>query len=133
MKNKLSAILVLLVLTACAGLTARQEVLLPALQMAWPGVSESVTAGIESGRTTERLTDPEAAMLAGARDATSVALDSGDAAALAVVPWLPLRDEANAGIAHRIAEGEISTGVGESLKERVRQFTEARATFLSGR
>lgn len=124
---------VLLLLASCSGLTARQEALLPAMRLAWPGVSADIDRGVSDGVTTGRLTAEQASALLAARDAFTAALDSGDTMALASISWVPLQAEAVAGIMARVTLGEASTGVAQSLTERLRNFSESLFLLLERR
>lgn len=97
-----------LALVACAGITARQDVLLPAISGAWPAVRAEAVLG-----------DPKVEPSAAAADA---ALASGDKTKIAAVGWSALQMAAQAGVAAKVTAGTVSAGVAESLRERQRQF-----------
>jgi hypothetical protein len=108
---------VLALLVACTGLTARQKVLLPAMQSAWPAVKADLERGVPV------RTDDIAAF--------DVALTAGDVAAIRLVPWQLLDESAQAGIAVRVTAGTITEGVAGSLRERLKNFREAVLAFTS--
>lgn len=132
MRN-LIASMMLLVVAACSGLTARQESLLPAMRLAWQGASVDVTRGIEESLNAARLDAATAAAQRSAAAALTTALDTGNPVAVARVAWSPLKDSAEFGLVKRIDRGEISTGVAASLRERLKNFGESLAVFLERR
>ena len=113
------ALLALLAASACAGVAARDEALLPAMRLAWPPIAELVERG-----TANRIDGAQVPVLAAAREMTA-ALDSGDRERVAAVDWPILRFAAAEGIKRRIEAGEIGPGVAESLAERILQFDAA--------
>lgn len=133
MRNPLSRLAPLLLLMSCAGLTARQQALLPAMKMSWPPISADVRVGIQDGLSTNRLTVLQGAERITYVDRMDTAVAAGNAEDIAAIPWAPLSDEAHAGIDVRVRRGEISPGVGQSLKERVRNYAEAQLVFLQRR
>lgn len=97
----------LILLTACAGLEARKNVLIPTMELMWP----SIVASIGSS-------SPEV-------EAMTVALKSRDIDKVLLANWDLLRSLALAGIQARLDAGEIGPGVAESLQEGVRLFDES--------
>lgn len=97
-----------LAFVACTGIKARQDVLLPAIQAAWPAV-----------RAEAMLGDPKVEPVAVQAD---TALQAGDKAAIGAVPWPLLQTAATAGISDKVTAGTVSVGVADSLRERDRQF-----------
>lgn len=132
LKNVLPAIL-LAVAVACTGLTARQKSLLPAMKLAWPGVSTDVKNGIQASLDAHRIDGPTAAAQTADTDHLGAAVDAGDPIAMSGIAWKPLADAAAFGVDARVAKGEISTGVTGSLKERVKNFGDSLAVFLERR
>jgi hypothetical protein len=118
---------------SCSGITARQEALLPALRTAWVNVKLDVERGIDSGRTTDRLDESQGALLRTQLANFDAAVTEGIPAKIAAAPWAPLRAEAEEGITYRVNQGQIGTGVASSLRERLRNFTEAVNKFLARR
>lgn len=112
--------------TGCAGLNARQKVLLPTLQMTWEPIREAASRGAG-------LLPPESIPVAAdTLGAFERALTAGTSEGIAHVysSWVSIRAWAEAGIEDRVTAGEISAGVAGSLKERVRQFHDALGQFL---
>lgn len=101
-----------LLLAACAGVRARDEVLLPAMQLAWPAVREDADRGAAAASL-----DPAPIVAFGA------ALEGGNRLVVAQQDWEAVRRLAIAGIQDRVQRAEITEGVAESLREQVRQFT----------
>ena len=126
--------LFVLLLTACSGITARQEALLPAMRLAWANVAEDVQLGIASGLATARLTQPQAAQLVERKALMTDGLASGDPLMVDNAMWSAmLKPEALEGIETRKARGEVSEGVAVSLRERVAQFDDSVIKFLERR
>lgn len=109
-RRDLWASALLLLAAACAGLAARDHVLLPALQDAWPSVAREIDAG-----------HPDAATVA-IKDQADGALKAGDKIRIGAVSWPILRTAAEAGVAEMVRAGTVSPGVAGSLRERDRQF-----------
>lgn len=124
---------VFLFLIACAGLTARQEILLPAMRIAWEGVSADVQRGIDAATTANEITVDKAHVLTLEKEKMAESLNSGDAFLMSAVDWSELVVMANRGIRDRVEKGEISPVVSPSLEERVKNFTAARLDFTSRR
>lgn len=110
----------LLVLVACAGAIAREEVQLPSMRMAWSNVRAQVADQL--------LHAPDAAATA-TLAAADQALDTGDATAIAAVDWETIEAAAEVSIRRREKALEIGPAVAESLRERLRQFAAARKTY----
>jgi hypothetical protein len=110
----------LLVLVACAGAIAREEVQLPSMQMAWSNVRAQV-----ADQLLHAPDDSTTATLA----AADQALATGNATALAAVDWEAIEAAAEVSIRRREQAQEIGPHVAESLRERLRQFSAARKTY----
>lgn len=123
----------LLVAAACSGLSARQEALLPAMKLAWQGVSADVGRGVEESATAQRITPEVAAAQRSAVSTMTSALEAGNVVGVASVAWPPLKESAEFGLAQRVSRGEISTGVSGSLTERLKNFGESLKVFLERR
>jgi len=123
----LSLALLLTLLTACAGTRARDNVLLPAMQLAWPGVAKDVEHGVVDGEQQGDLNAASADVLRAGAASMGAALEVGDRFEVLAVDWASLRGMALRGIVVRVARGEIGAGVAGSLRERVAQFN---ASFL---
>lgn len=102
----------LLLIAACAGVRARDELLRP-MALAFPPIAEMAERGAPEARVVEAV--------AGIR----AALDSLNRGALLSLDWPAVRAAVEADIARRVQAGEIGIGVGQSLLERVRLFDES--------
>lgn len=132
LKNMILAGL-MIALAACSGLSARQEALLPAMQLAWQGVEPDVRAGIDESELAQRVTPTAAAALRADAGKLGEGIASGNPATIAAVAWAPLAESANFGLDKRVERNEISTGVAGSLRERLRNFGEGLTVFLERR
>lgn len=110
----------LLVLVACAGASARAEVQLPSIHMAWSSVRAQVA---------DQLLHAPDSVAAETLAAADQAVDTGDATAIAAVDWKTIDAAAEASIRRREQAQEIGPAVAESLRERLRQFAAARQTY----
>jgi len=110
-----------LILSACVGTAARENVLLPALSVTW---SVIVAPAITDGLAASDLPAEAVELRLAAVERVQLLLDSGDAAkALTIVGiWPVLEPLALAGIEARLADGDIGPGVAASLRETVRLF-----------
>ena len=118
------AFLAALVLTACAGLRAREHVLLPILRLAWAGVAQDIEAGLANAVAKGDLDEPIAAAVRAQVDRMGHALEAGDLKAVLAVDWRSLT-MALRGIRSRLAAGDIGPSVASSLAERLMQFNAA--------
>jgi hypothetical protein len=108
-----------LLLAGCAGLKAREHVLLPAMKMAWAGITNDVDAGLTE------LTVDEAARVRAEQSRMTLFLDASDVDGILMVDWRLLRETAEKGILKRLRLGEVGPGVAKSLHERLVMFTRA--------
>jgi hypothetical protein len=118
--HKWASLALFLIAAACAGTTARTEVMLPAMRQAWAGIRPAVERYVS---TVDDIAQRDALTAADA------ALQSGDPVAIAGVPWQLLDDAHEADVVRRVAASEIGPGVADSLRERLAKFVESRATF----
>ena len=102
---------------ACAGIKARDHILLPAARQAWVGISSDVQRGVADSPKREQI-------LAEADLATRL-LAEGDRAKLRTINWPLLRDAALRGIEVKLQAGEVGPGVAESLRLRIQKFDDA--------
>lgn len=113
MKQRIVGLLLLCLLAAaaagCAGREARTHILIPSMEVAWPGVRADAERG---GAAAEDL------------EAMDLALESRDNLSI-VSAWPEIRAAAEAGIQARLDEGEVSPGVATSLRRRLTEFDEA--------
>lgn len=107
-----------LTLAACAGSVARDAVLLPAIQRAWPPIKEQAQEQAGTG--------PVAAI-----QTLDAAIALGTEAAIAGADWPAVKALATARVHARIAAKEIGPGVGQSLLERITKFDEAIVTYTA--
>ena len=106
-------------LASCAGIAAREHVLVPAMKMAWAGISSDIDVGLSL------LTVDAASAVRVQQKRMAAALDAGDIPGVLAVDWRLLREVAIVGIIQRVKRGEIGPGVVFSLRERVKVFTQA--------
>ena len=106
-------------LASCAGIAAREHVLVPAMKMAWAGISSDIDVGLSL------LTVDAASAVRVQQKRMAAALDAGDIPGVLAVDWSLLREVAIVGIIQRVKRGEIGPGVVFSLRERVKVFTQA--------
>lgn len=114
----LVAMLVVAGCEGCAGTYSREYVLTPVLAQTWPAIQSD----IERGASAQSVAAPAALA------EWSAAMDSLDGAALVELrdrDWSGFRAMAEAGIAARIAAGELDDTTAASFYETVRQFEES--------
>ena len=109
-------LLLLCLLTACTGQRVRNNVLLPQMQAAWPGVKLNAAAG---GATAEELTTYGDALFIG----NSLSI---------VSQWPSIKSAALTGIQSRLHSEppEIGPAVANILNENILQFDEAVKNFI---
>jgi hypothetical protein len=109
--------------SGCAGTAARNEVLLPAIRLAWPE--------IKSGAIREAVATAHPDALSAVADAERAINHSDNPEpSMAIVAWPLILDLARGDVIRRVQDGSIGPGVGESLHERIRRFEEAVNTYL---
>lgn len=111
--------LFLLLLVACAGAAAREDVQLPSMQQAWANVRAQI-----ADQLIQAPNDSTTATLA----AADAALATGGVS-VATVDWATLDAAAEACIDRREAAQDIGPDVADSLRERLKQFRTARKTY----
>jgi len=111
---------VALLASSCAGTAAREDVLMPAVQQAWPGVRADAQRGIA------------AVYPAGAPDEVVLPLSrldraifDGNRAKINLLDWEAIRFLALAGIDDRLAKAEIGPNGAKSFRDRVFYFDES--------
>lgn len=114
-------LIALLLVSSCTGITARNEALLPAMNLVWVRVLPQVEAGIAISEVDASIK----ASYQGQADAMTQALASGKRQDLISIDWYLLRSLAEGHIRKRISDGEIGPGVAASLVERLDRFQEA--------
>ena len=121
-----AALALLVGLSACAGTTARKEVLLPALRLAWTGVSADVERGIAAAEADGDIDAVTAAQLRAAAQAMPEALKTLDGAIDMILPWeSQLAPMAVRGIQALVLSGQLDPPLDEILLARVDAFTRA--------
>lgn len=101
--RKFLLVVPIIALTGCVGQRARDNVLMPAMQLAWPGVKEDVERGPVVVDTASFDNSIQAGVFP------------------AYVEWSPLQSAAYA----NIDAAQLSEGIKTSRRERVRQFDNA--------
>lgn len=109
-------LMALFLLPACfnTGSTAREEVLLPAMLMAWDGIAINATDGGANPVTVTEFGEQ---------------LKTGNVVAIRAT-WGILKTHAENSIQSKVDQGLISAGVAGSLRERLRMFDEAMHTMV---
>lgn len=106
-----------LLVASCAGVIARDNIMLPAMSIAYDnGIYDNIIAGAEQESPATRV------KLISLADRMGEALRSGDIAAVLRIDWPALQALAIVGIDIRRGLGSIGPGVAMSLQERVRLF-----------
>ena len=122
MKNLLLVALMVAATPSCLSQRARDEALLPAMNLAWTGVRADLERGLDDAVEDGDLVDRASLDLLVVQ--LEEALDSGSRGQLLLVPWAStLLPYAERGIQDRIDDGQMSDMVAESLRERLRNFT----------
>lgn len=120
------ALTLLVGFSACAGSTARKEVLLPALRMAWSGIAADVERGIAAALADGDIDAVDAAQLRAAAQAMTGALETVDGAIDMILPWeSQLAPMAVRGIQALVLSGQLAPPLDEILLARVDAFTRA--------
>lgn len=112
-------ILLLLLLTSCVGIAARDEIMMPLAERIYSKVREHVLIGINDGFEKGDVTEARAKLVMDADEALLAALKAGDRAAATAVDWSLLEPWATRGVKRMIADGVISEGVATSLYQRI--------------
>ncbi len=126
----LAAMAILVLASACAGIKARETVLMPAMKVAWISVSKDVERGILESLEIEDIDAVDASGLRSEIIAMDVALESGDPMRVADVNWHRLNQIAKIGIEARYDQGEIGLGVRSLLLKRLARFHTAYVKLL---
>jgi hypothetical protein len=114
----------LLILVACAGAAARQNVLLPAMDSNWqqlrPGIERELDAAPNPAGTT-------------AVAAASDAFKAANPAALMTVDWQLLDSIAEADVVRQLADGKLGPIGADSRRKLIAEFAEARGIYARTR
>jgi len=108
--------------TGCVSPQAKERVLAPAVELAWPGVRDDLQRGISDGLEDGEIDEETAAGLSDQVFDIGVALAEDDFEALGLAPWEALEVWADRGVQDRVDDGEIGPGVAVSRIERIDQF-----------
>lgn len=119
-------------LPSCAGSRARQNVLLPAMRLAWGSISPDVERGLTEAVAGGTLTQVQATQFLAQRDEFEDKLREDEPERNLQLTWLALRPWAEAGIGERESAGEVGAGVAASLRERVANFDDAVRRYDGG-
>lgn len=120
------ALTLLVGLSACAGTTARKEVLLPALRLAWTGMSADVERGITAALADGDIDPVTAAQLRAVAQGVPDALATIEGAVDLILPWeSQLAPMAVRGIQALVLSGQLDPPLDEILLARVDAFTRA--------
>lgn len=133
MKNYLSGLALLtLLLTSCVGTRARNETLLPAMELAWPGVVTDFGNGVQDGIADGDLTEEAAAGLMEMADTMGAAIEARETGVIITLPWeSQMRVWAVRGIQSEVDAGRLGPNGAMILLQRVANFTAA-VNVLSG-
>ena len=110
------------ILCACVGTAARDNVLLPTMVVAYPGVAEAAAFGINADET---LSDEAKATLNEQVEFLGTLLREKNREELTTVDWPELMRYSLAAVAAWETEGRVGPGVADSLRERILKFDEA--------
>jgi len=120
----------LMLSSACAGIQARENVLMPAMKVSWIAISKNVEQGISQMLSTADIDATEAAGLRSEIIAMDSALATGEPLRVADVNWHRLHQVAKVGIQARRDAGEIGYTVAKLLNDRLAKFHEAYVALL---
>lgn len=112
-----------IVACACAGLKARENVLLPTMRQTWPSIKLLAQRG--AGEFAEAPRVLLVLEIAEMSDLMEAPIDSNTITKLRQVDWPLLRVAADLGVSARETAAEIGPGVAVSLRERIVQFDAA--------
>lgn len=111
MISRIVAIATLMLLAACAGTRAKQNILVPQLQATWPEIRFDIErAAPEDALTIEEIDEAEGYIMSGIR------------VQLRKIYWPDLEAAALSGIEEQLLSGELSEGVAVSLREQLSNF-----------
>lgn len=128
--GRANAAVVLALLAACSGISARQHAQLPTMRLAWSALAAEVETGVVVDSAAGKLDAAGAALVRAASAGMTQALNAGDPAGIAAQPWSLLKASATAGIEADFASKKVGPGVVPSLKARVDAFEAALSKFL---
>lgn len=129
MKKTIPVLLLLAFLQSCVSTAARENVLLPAMRIAFSGISEEIEAGLNDAHAKEEITAVELGRLLNLRDAFADGLKAGEASLVPVENWATLKIYADRGIRVMVAAGDMEEAALPIVTARRLQF-EAAVTVL---
>ena len=116
MKHRVPAVLLLLLVTACAGVKAREHILWPSVKSTWPPVKEDIELGLQGSSASPSVMQ--------AMNQIEGAVRADDYTLLKGANYFVLEPLARSGVRERVTRG-MSEGVAASLDERNTQFSAA--------
>ena len=125
-----AAILGCVALMGGCGTAARDNALMPAIRLSWTGVRDDVSRGVMDAYEDGDIDATQGSALNSSINTFEQAMDSRTTFATKAPIWPTLRPYGDRGIQDRVDDGEIGTGVAESLTERLDNFTEAVSTVV---
>lgn len=123
----LASVTILAMFTGCAGVKARDHVLMPIAAQVYGNVRADIDRGIADAVEDGDLTATEAATVTGMADSLGSILDSGDRSQLSTVSWTLLEPYAIRGVQDRIDDAEVSEGVATVMLQRIVNFRDVLA------
>lgn len=127
MNRLITVLAVAALLTSCVSQRTREEAGMPAALLAWGTSDMGVRSDIERGiADAVEDGDASAALLTDDVDNLDAALraESYSRVQFAAIPWAELEPMGYRGIEDRIEDGEMTDMVAESLRERMRNFSD---------
>ena len=127
----LASVSILALASACAGVKARDNALLPIAKSVYESVRYNISRGIGDAVEDGDLDAAGATAATSLADSLGSILDSGDQARLAGFPWPTLEAYAVRGVQDMIDDGDVSEGVASVLLQRIVNFREVLAELGS--
>lgn len=124
-KTTVLCLVLAVIAVGCFGKLARDNVLLPAMELAWPGVEKSVVAGIKDASDQNEINQEQVSVLLNETSRLGDVLVAGDRKALSSVDWPTLNNYATRGVAARVLLGEIGPNGAKLHLRRIAEFNKA--------
>ena len=118
-------IVFVLLLAACAGVTARQKVLFPVAAKVYKHIQPLIERGVQAGLTSGALTEDAAAAIRAEAKALESALDARDVDALKNVDYAVVLKNAAVGLKDAVESGDFSQAVAESVAKQLQNLLDA--------
>lgn len=126
-------LLALVLFVSCVGSKARETTLSPATQSAWGAVAQDIARGLDHGLAHGDLTQEAALAIHESAAHLQDAIEAGTVSQADLISWrASLEGWAVVGIDARVAAGEITPGVAESLRETLVRLDEAIELLAKG-